>query len=106
MLGITEVSAFWFDNTWSLGVMLRFLSSFMGGALIPLKFFPTWGQNILAYTPFPYLIDFPYQVMQGNFTVIILVKNILILSTWTLVFFGIYRLIWSRGKYQYSGVGI
>ncbi|MCO4754495.1 MAG: ABC-2 family transporter protein, partial [Bacteriovoracaceae bacterium] len=56
---LSELVAFWADYIWSLGVIVRFAVSFLGGALIPLQFFPEWSVNVLNYTPFPYMISFP-----------------------------------------------
>lgn len=103
---LCEFTAFWFDNIWSLGVILRFTTSFLGGALIPLAFFPTWAQEALKYTPFPYLIDFPMKALTGNLILNEFIFNLSISIFWLLVFRYISILIWNRGKYAYSGVGI
>jgi len=103
---ICEFMAFWFDNIWSLGVILRFGASFLGGGLIPLIFFPDWAQTILQYTPFPYLIDFPFKLLTGKMITSDILPKFLITFGWLLLFKFISRFIWNRGKYQYSGVGI
>lgn len=103
---ICEFMAFWFDNIWSLGVIIRFSTSFLGGALIPLVFFPDWAQNILQYTPFPYLIDFPYQVLVGKVTTFDIFQKSSITLCWLLFFKYISRFIWKKGQYKYTGVGI
>ena len=103
---ICEFMAFWFDNIWSLGVILRFLTSFLGGALIPLSFFPEWAQSILSYTPFPYLIDFPMKALTGSLTISTFCINLSIAFTWLLVFRALSKFTWTKGKYSYSGVGM
>ena len=104
---ICELLAFWYDNIWSLSVTVRFLSSFLGGALIPLSFFPDWSHKILYYTPFPYLIDFPVRLLRNE---VILVEDLFLKAfiaiSWIFIFKGISLLLWNKGKYQYSGVGI
>ena len=106
MNSIAELVSFWADNTWSLGVMIRFFTSFFGGALIPLSFFPEWAVKALAYTPFPYIIDFPMKVFFGEFTASLYITSILTLIGWTLFFGLISNIVWSRGRYHYSGIGI
>ena len=101
-----EFLAFWFDNVWSLGVILRFGTSFLGGALIPLTFFPNWAQTLLAYTPFPYLITFPMETLTGKLSYEEFLTQFSISICWLVVFFFIAKFIWNRGKYKYSGVGI
>ncbi len=104
---LCELLAFWFDNTWSLAVILRFAVSFLGGALIPLVFFPTWATEVLELTPFPYLIDFPIQTLIGReFNYITFGKRLLIAISWTVLFRFLAMKLWRRGNYQYTGVGI
>lgn len=103
---ICEFMAFWFDNIWSLGVILRFLTSFLGGALIPLSFFPDWAQLALSYTPFPYLIDFPMKALTGKLTPETFLFNLLVALVWLFIFRGLSIFTWNKGKFKYSGVGI
>lgn len=106
LFAIAELMAFWFDNTWSLGVLLRFLVSFLGGALIPLSFFPTWTNDFLYFTPFPYLIDFPMNSLLGSISMSAFLKNIFISFCWLVVFKLLSTYVMNKGKYSYSGVGI
>lgn len=103
---ITELVAFWADNIWSLGVITRFAVRFLGGALIPLSFFPEWAVSILHYTPFPYMINFPMNVLFGEIQELQIIQNIFILMAWTLFFYLVSKVIWKKGNYSYTGVGI
>lgn len=106
LFSMIELTAFWFDNVWSLGVMLRFICGFLGGAIIPLVFFPKWAQTILDFTPFPYMIDFPYQVLQGQESISGFIVKLVITLLWLLIFRMLSLYVWKRGKFKYSGVGI
>lgn len=103
---ISELIAFWADNIWSLGVIIRFMVKFLGGAMIPLVFFPTLLQDALEYTPFPYIIHFPMKVFFGEYSQVEYFQNLFILNLWTCAFLIITRFIWNKGKLQYTGVGI
>lgn len=103
---LSELIAFWAEYIWSLGVMLRFSVSFLGGALIPLGFFPEWSVQALKYTPFPYMVSFPMRVILEDVKWETFVFNMTALSLWGAVFAGCAALIWKAGKYRYSGVGI
>ncbi len=103
---ITELIGFWADNIWSLGVITRFLTRFLGGGLIPLSFFPIWSVELLQFTPFPYIVDFPMKVFFGDFTYVSYIQSLIILSLWTLLFRFISKTVWNRGQYQYTGIGI
>ena len=103
---LSELIAFWADNIWSLGVIIRFATKFFGGAMIPLTFFPEWANTVLAYTPFPYIVHFPMKVFFGEIDLNTILINIGILIFWTIIFYFISKLIWNKGKYSYTGVGI
>ena len=38
----------------------------LGGVVVPVELFPQTVQSILAWTPFPYVLDFPVRVMIGR----------------------------------------
>lgn len=101
-----ELLALWADNIWSLMVSMRFFTMFLGGGLIPITFFPLWAQGMIVWTPFPYLISFPIRTMMGQVSLQEWMNKILVLMVWAVVFNIVPRLIWKKGQYQYSGVGI
>jgi ABC-2 type transport system permease protein len=103
---LIEMISLWADNIWSLVVMLRFFTSFFGGGFIPLNFLPAWTQATLAWTPFPYLISLPARTIMGLATLDEIAKGILILGLWILVFMQGVKLLWKKGQYKYTGVGI
>lgn len=102
----SELLAFWFDNTWSLGVILRFFTTFFGGALLPLSFFPLWAQEVLEWTPFPYFLNFPLDCLLGNISFEGFLLKLLISIFWLLFFKFLCLFIWKQGRLQYTGVGI
>lgn len=101
-----ELLALWADNIWSLMVSFRFFMSFLGGAFIPLVFFPEWAKKILEYTPFPYFVNFPIQTFMGNVSFHDWIRQASVLLLWILVCAVISKLIWKKGQYEYTGVGI
>lgn len=103
---LSELIAFWADYIWSLGVMLRFFASFLGGALIPLGFFPEWAVEILKYTPFPYLISFPMQIILEEVSLQAFAFNISVALLWSAIFALCALMLWKRGRLRYTGVGI
>lgn len=101
-----ELVAFWQDVIWNLMVMLRFIVMLLGGGMIPIAFFPEWGQKIVALTPFPALIAFPARTFLGQVSLDEWLHNIGTIAVWAVVFAGVVSVIWSRGIRRYSGVGI
>lgn len=106
MVMMVELLALWADNIWSLVVMLRFFSTFLGGGLLPLTFFPEWSQQILKYLPFPYYLSLPARTILGETVLAEILSGLGILSVWGLIFAGCVSLIWRFGQKHYTGVGV
>lgn len=102
---IIELLSLWVDNIWSLAVMLRFSTSFCGGGLIPLTFFPEWAQEALKYTPYPYLVSLPIRTIMGLSNQEEMLRGILMLTFWLFIGLGGVKLIWNRGQLRYTGAG-
>lgn len=103
---LLESVAFWADNVWSLNVMLRFVSSLLGGQLLPLNLFPGWAQSLLELLPFQFLFYFPVMTLVGKIGPIQWLTGIGVGAAWCLVLGLAVRLVWSRGARVYTGVGI
>ncbi len=103
---ILELFAFWAENIWSLGIMIRSIMAFCGGWMIPLTFFPESIYNFIHYTPFPYLLYYPIQTLTNQPCEYSFFTLVLIHCFWILIFYGLQALVWHKGKYKYSGVGI
>ncbi len=103
---IVELLALWADNIWSLMVLVRFFCLFFGGGYVPLTFFPETVQRALVYTPFPYLVSLPVRTTMGLAQTHEIVRGSLVLLLWALLFHLGAQLIWTRGQYKYTGVGI
>lgn len=103
---LIEMISLWADNIWSLAVMLRFFISFFGGGFIPLNFLPEWAQNILLWTPFPYLVSLPVRTILGLTSLAEISKGLIILFIWFLILMNTVKLVWKFGERKYTGVGI
>jgi ABC-2 type transport system permease protein len=101
-----ELVAFWQDIIWNIMVMLRFSMNLLGGAMIPLVFFPEWGQKIVRYTPFPALASFPTRTFLGQVDLHEWLSNVGTIAVWAVIFTSLLNGVWSRGSKQYSGVGV
>jgi len=106
MANIVEFVAFWADNVWGLSIMLHFINIFFGGALLPLSLFPDMIIPWLELSPFAATISMPVKTFLGDFTFYQWLFNIAIALLWCGFFFLLGRVVWRRGMYQYTGVGI
>lgn len=101
-----ELVAFWQDTVWNLLAMLRFIGTLLGGLMVPIVFFPTWGQRFTSLTPFPLIFSFPTRCFLGLVSPHEWTLMMLFFLGWLIVFSVLCLWIWTRGTRQYSGVGI
>lgn len=102
---VIGILAFWLEETWVLRVMLVTLSQFFSGALIPLELFPRALSEALHWLPFPYLTYVPVKVFMGTY-IGSLWQAFAVLLLWTLLVFGLARVVWRQGIHNYTGAGI
>lgn len=106
IMSCLEMVAFWQDVVWNLLVMQQFAVNLLGGALVPLAFFPEWARHLANLTPFPLVVAFPARVFLGEVGVGEWLALAALSALWSLAFTLVAREIWRRGTLRYSGVGI
>ena len=94
---------FWTEKASSIERLLFIPTLFLSGLLAPVASFPEYVKSWIYLTPFPYLIDFPANLLSGNRTSIFGGFGMQIL--WIVLFFQIFRRIWSAGKKKYTAMG-
>ena len=94
---------FWTEKASSIERLLFIPTLFLSGLLAPVVSFPEYVKSWIYFTPFPYLIDFPANLLSGNPT-----KNfagIIMQIFWIFLLFPIFRKIWSKGTKRYTAMG-
>lgn len=107
LLFITSSVPFWMpEAAWGAQFLLMVVVvEFLSGALFPLDVLPTGFQNVLSYTPFPYLIFFPLQVYLGKIVGVQLLKGIIISFFWAIILWFLMSALWKKGLRVYEGHG-
>jgi ABC-2 type transport system permease protein len=101
-----EMAAFWAENVWSVLVMFRFAVSLLGGAMIPLVFFPESMRQLLGLLPFSALAGMPIEALLGKLSFEQWLWGMVSIVVWSVVCSALAGLLWNRGRYRYTGVGI
>jgi len=96
--------AFWTERANAIEDLFFMLYLFLSGFLAPLELFPEGVRNFALWTPFPYLIYLPSQLLIGA-PVENLGRGVLIMAGWGLIFTVIYRLLWRAGLKHFSAMG-
>ena len=100
----TGLMAFYLEETWIFRVLIQVVVAFLSGLVMPLEFFPQWFQEIVFYTPFPYLSYYPVKIFMGE--IAFSWSYLGILCLWILPVILINKIIWNKGLKNYTAAGM
>jgi ABC-2 type transport system permease protein len=95
--------AFWIERAYAIEEFWFLMFTFLSGMIAPLEVFPEAVRTLVLWTPFPYLIYFPANLLIGQASNVM--QGFGAIALWGLIFLGINRWLWRRGLRQYSGMG-
>ncbi|MDF0553986.1 ABC-2 family transporter protein [Kamptonema sp. UHCC 0994] len=95
--------AFWLERASAIEQVWSLVYLFLSGIIAPLQVFPESVRNVVLWTPFPYLINFPASILTG--LPVDVGRGLLVMLGWGVVFFVWNRWLWRQGLKQYSGMG-
>jgi ABC-2 type transport system permease protein len=95
--------AFWTERASAIEQFWVLFYLFLSGIIAPLEVFPPAVREVALWTPFPYLIHFPATILIGLPENIL--RGILVMLGWSMLFFILNRWLWRKGLKQYSGMG-
>ena len=99
------LSAFWLTKVSAMNMVFFSLFTFLGGQFAPLSVLPGWMQTVAAWTPFPWTLAFPVEVLLGRRTGGELLLGHGAQLVWLVVALGVLRVLWRRATRRYSAVG-
>ena len=100
------LAAFWLTKVTAINAMFFSLFTFFGGQFAPLSVLPGWMQTVAAWTPFPWSLAFPVEVLLGRRTGSRLWLGYLVAARpGSLCALLALRLLWRRATRRYSAVG-
>lgn len=104
----TALGAFWVERVSALDGLFYLPYLFLSGMVVPLQVLPQWVQTLVLWTPFPYLLWFPAQLLAGpeqGMPTATIVRGFAIILGWIVVFAILNRIIWRRGLKRFSAMG-
>lgn len=93
---------FWTRDVWAPRFLLMVILEFATGAMFPLDMLPVFWQNLLHYTPFPYLLFVPLRIYLGSPTG---VMSLLAQLFWVVILYLLAKYIWQKGLSRYEAEG-
>ena len=97
------LSAFWLERASALLNLWLLFYIFLSGMIAPLEVFPTVVRQIVLWTPLPYLMNVPANILLGRpFN---LLQMLAVYAIWGTVLLVANRWLWRQGLKQYSAMG-
>lgn len=106
MFVLVEMIAFWADNVWALNIALGMALAVLGGRTFPLSLFPEWFQQVMVWLPFQYTLYTPVAILLGEVSGAEWLRGCAVSLGWCVAMGAAARVVWRRGSYEYSAVGI
>src|SRR3989338_885947 len=96
---------FWTPEVWAPRFLLFVILQFVAGSLFPLDVLPLSIQEIVSFTPFPYLIFFPTQLYLGKLAEPQIITGIMASLFWIGILTFIVKITWTKGLKAYGAEG-
>lgn len=97
--------AFWTESSTSFQEVVWLVYAALGGMFAPLAFYPEWVQRVAVWTPFPYMLGLPAQLLAGKATLADAGRGALVLLFWLVAFWVLRLTVWRVGLRKYGAVG-
>ncbi len=97
--------AFWWDQAVALDELYFTIAAFLTGSFAPLDLYPAWARAIIEWLPFPYIIYYPVQILNGTIAWPDIWRVIGVQLVWVGVFALLRLVLWRRGLQRYGAVG-
>jgi ABC-2 type transport system permease protein len=96
---------FWSPDTWGPRFLFFMFLDFTAGKLYPLDILPKIIQNIIYFTPFPYLSYVQTQIFLGRFSYAEILQFLAIILIWIAVCSSVFKKVWNTGLKEYGALG-
>lgn len=97
--------AFWVENTYGIRFTMRVIMEVVGGAIIPLSFFPLIVQELFLLLPFPFLIYLPMCIYLGKIPLAEVPLALSKEAVWIAGLAMVNVVVWKKGIRQYVAMG-
>ena len=102
---ILGILAFWLTDVWGIFDTAYVTTVVFSGTVLPLTFMPDWLNKISTFLPFSYMIYFPISSVQGQFSLMEMVRILLNQGIWLFILAMIYKIMWREGVKKFTAVG-
>ncbi len=97
------ILCFWSERAHALERLLAIPYLFLSGLVAPLEVFPPAVRSFALWTPFPYLVAFPAQLLSGN--PLTIHGGFAAMGLWVALLLPLVGLLWRAGVRRYAAMG-
>jgi ABC-2 type transport system permease protein len=97
--------SFWTSQATAIDELYYVVAGFLTGAFAPLSLYPATVRAVIDWLPFPYIVFYPVQVLNGNLGGGGILRVLAVQALWLFVLIVIRNVLWRRGLRQYGAVG-
>jgi ABC-2 type transport system permease protein len=104
----TAMLCFWVERAAGVEQLMYLAYLFLSGSLAKLDYFPPVVRKVALWTPFPYLVYFPAQLLSGadhSGPLIGRWQGFGVMAFWIAAIYPLSRWVWHRGLRHYSAMG-
>jgi ABC-2 type transport system permease protein len=102
---IFHAMTFHYGDRRSLIELIDFVSGFLAGSMFPLAFLSSDIKNIFTILPFKYLFFTPIEIYLGKLNQQEIISSWLAILAWGIIFYFIFKVVYSTGLIKYEGTG-
>ncbi|MGY8824577.1 MAG: ABC transporter permease [Candidatus Latescibacterota bacterium] len=99
------LAAFWTTRVDAINQVFFAVMLFLAGRMAPLALMPDWVQTIAYWSPFPWMVAFPVDLLLGKLTWEETIEGLVAQAVWSLLALALLNVVWKRGVKAYSAVG-
>ncbi len=103
--GCITLIAFWTTRVWAVQQMNWAVMQLFNGAFVPISLLPSALQGIARVLPYQLWLSFPVMLLLNKLDAATIATNYALQGLWLLIFFGAFKLMWSRAVKRFSAVG-
>lgn len=102
---IISTTGFWTSHIWGLQFLTVLILEFSAGVYFPIDVLPDHLEQVIKFTPFPYMIYFPIKIYLGHLSLDQSLIIVAIAAIWLVIIFFASKFIWNRGLKSYEAWG-
>jgi len=97
--------AFWVSEISAVFIGLGVTTNILSGGIFPLDVFGDNVEKVLTMLPFPYVIYFPLNVINGIYSTKEILAGMIMQCLWIIVCFVVAKFLWHKGMKKYVAIG-